>query len=168
MSIAEYRRNQVNTLVRQIRKAIREIDPEVTYGISPAGNLENLTSDYAYYVDIKRWLASDQYVDYICPQIYWGFQHPTAGFDRMADQWAKLCEGSPVKLYIGIGVYRAGHEEGDSQKEKEEWKSDADVLKKQVEYGRKKKADGFAFFDYRDLIGHAAKDAVRQLKTVLK
>ena len=32
-------------LVRQIRKAIQEIDPEVTYGISPAGNLENLTSD---------------------------------------------------------------------------------------------------------------------------
>ena len=168
MSIAEYRRNQVNTLVRQIRKAIQEIDPEVTYGISPAGNLENLTSDYAYYVDIKRWLASDQYVDYICPQIYWGFQHPTAGFERVADQWAKLCKDSPVKLYIGIGVYRAGHEEGDSPSEQKEWKSDADVLKKQVKYGRKKKADGFAFFDYRDLIGHAAKDAVNQLKTVLK
>ena len=115
-----------------------------------------------------RSLASDQYVDYICPQIYWGFKHPTAGFERVADQWAKLCKDSPVKLYIGIGVYRAGHEEGDSPSEQKEWKSDADVLKKQVKYGRKKKADGFAFFDYRDLIGHAAKDAVNQLKTVLK
>lgn len=166
--IYTYRCGQVNSLVRHIKKTIREIDASVVYGISPAGNFETLTSRYAYYVDIYRWLSSDAYVDYICPQIYWGFQHPTASFDRVTDQWVKACQKSPVKLYLGIGVYRAGHDEGDSQEEQKEWKSDADVLKNQVEYGRKKQVDGFAFFDYRDLTGKTGKKAVERLTEALK
>ena len=73
-----------------------------------------------------------------------------------------------MKLYLGIGVYRAGHDEGDSLEEQKEWKSDADVLKNQVEYGRKKQVDGFAFFDYRDLAGKTAKKAVERLTEALK
>lgn len=166
--IYTYRCGQVNSLVRQIKETIRETDSSVVYGISPAGNFETLTSRYAYYVDIYRWLSSNAYVDYICPQIYWGFKHPTASFDRVTDQWVKACKKSPVKLYLGIGVYRAGHDEGDSLEEQKEWKSDADVLKNQVEYGRKKQVDGFAFFDYRDLAGKTAKKAVERLTEALK
>lgn len=166
--IYTYRCSQVNCLVRQIKKTIEDTDSSVVYGISPAGNLKTLTSPYAYYVDIYRWLSSDDYVDYICPQIYWGFKHPTASFDKMTDQWVKACRKSPVKLYLGIGVYRAGHEEGDSPEEQKEWKSDTDVLKKQVQYGRKNGVSGFAFFDYRDLIGNTGKEAIKKMAEELK
>ena len=64
--IYTYRCGQVNSLVRQIKETIRETDSSVVYGISPAGNFETLTSRYAYYVDIYRWLSSNAYVDYIC------------------------------------------------------------------------------------------------------
>ena len=52
--------------------------------------------------------------------------------------------------------------------ERKEWKSDKNVLKNQVKYGRKKKVDGFAFFDYQDLTSKSSSKAVSQLKTVLK
>lgn len=166
-SIQSYRRAQVNTLVKGMKKEIKKINPDVTYGISPAGNIGNLTSKYSYYVDIKKWLKSDQYVDYIAPQIYWGFKHPTAKFDKVTKQWVKIRKNKNVKLYIGIAVYRAGHNVGQNSKERKEWKSDTKVLRKQVTYARKKKVDGFAFFDYQDLVSKKSKKAVNQLKKVL-
>ena len=56
-----------------------------------------------------------------------------------------------VKVYIGIAVYRAGHNIGAGSAERREWRTDANILKKQVQYARKKGCDGFAFFDYQDL-----------------
>lgn len=167
-SIYTYRRAQVNSLVTQINAAIKKIDPNVTYGISPAGNIDNLTSKYSYYVDIYRWLYSTKYVDYICPQIYWGFRHPTAQFDKVADQWVKAAKSKKVKLYIGIAVYRAGHYTGQNRREKREWRYDSNILKNQVLYGRKKGVDGFSFFDYQDLKSKKSKKAVAKLKTVLE
>ena len=167
-SIYTYRRAQVNTLVKQMKKAVKSVDPNVTYGISPAGNIDNLTSKYSYYVDIYKWLNSTEYVDYICPQVYWGFKHPTAKFNKVTDRWVKAAKSKKVKLYIGIAVYRAGHNVGQNRAERKEWKRDTKVLKKQVQYARKKHVDGFAFFDYQDLKSKTSAEAVNQLKTVLK
>ena len=167
-SIYTYRRAQVNTLVKQMKKAVKSVDPNVSYGISPAGNIDNLTSKYSYYVDIYKWLNSTEYVDYICPQVYWGFKHPTAKFNKVTDRWIKAAKSKKVKLYIGIAVYRAGHNVGQNRAERKEWKSDTKVLKKQVQYAREKHVDGFAFFDYQDLKSKTSAKAVNQLKTVLK
>ena len=141
---------------------------KASYGISPAGNIDNLTSKYSYYVDIYKWLNSTEYVDYICPQVYWGFKHPTAKFNKVTDRWIKAAKSKKVKLYIGIAVYRAGHNVGQNRAERKEWKSDTKVLKKQVQYARKNHVDGFAFFDYQDLKSKTSAKAVNQLKTVLK
>ena len=99
-SIYTYRRAQVSTLVMDMKAAIKKINSKVTYGISPAGNIDNLTSKYSYYVDIYKWTNSKKYVDYICPQIYWGFKHPTAKFNKVTDRWVKACKSKKVKLYI--------------------------------------------------------------------
>ena len=167
-NIVSFRREQVNMLVKAIHSAVKSIDPSVTFGISPAGNIDNLTSRYSYYVDINKWLNSSDYVDYICPQIYWGFKHPYAKFDRVTDRWMNAAKSKKVKVYIGIAVYRAGHNIGAGSAERREWRSDANILKKQVQYARKKGCDGFAFFDYQDLKSKNSAKAVKQLKKVLK
>lgn len=167
-NIVSFRREQVNMLVKAIHSTVKSIDPSVTFGISPAGNIDNLTSRYSYYVDIKKWLNSSDYVDYICPQIYWGFKHPYAKFDRVTDRWMNAAKSKKVKVYIGIAVYRAGHNIGAGSAERREWRSDANILKKQVQYARKKGCDGFAFFDYQDLKSKKSAKAVKQLKKVLK
>ena len=167
-NIVNFRREQVNMLVKAIYSAVKSIDSSVTFGISPAGNIDNLTSRYSYYVDINKWLNSSDYVDYICPQIYWGFKHPYAKFDRVTNRWMNAAKSKKVKVYIGIAVYRAGHNIGAGSAERREWRSDANILKKQVQYARKKGCDGFAFFDYQDLKSKKSAKAVKQLKKVLK
>lgn len=167
-NIVSFRRKQVNMLVKAIHSAVKSIDPSVTFGISPAGNIDNLTSRYSYYVDINKWLNSSDYVDYICPQIYWGFKHPYAKFDRVTNRWMNAAKSKKVKVYIGIAVYRAGHNIGAGSAERREWRTDANILKKQVQYARKKGCDGFAFFDYQDLKSKKSAKAVKNLKKVLK
>ena len=167
-NIVSFRRKQVNMLVKAIHSAVKSLDPSVTFGISPAGNIDNLTSRYSYYVDINKWLNSSDYVDYICPQIYWGFKHPYAKFDRVTNRWMNAAKSKKVKVYIGIAVYRAGHNIGAGSAERREWRSDANILKKQVQYARKKGCDGFAFFDYQDLKSKKSAKAVKNLKKVLK
>ena len=166
-NIVSFRREQVNMLVKAIHRAVKSIDPSVTFGISPAGNIDNLTSRYSYYVDINKWLNSSDYVDYICPQIYWGFKHPYAKFDRVTNRWMNAAKSKKVKVYIGIAVYRAGHNIGAGSAERREWRTDANILKKQVQYARKKGCDGFAFFDYQDLKSKKSAKAVKQLKLSL-
>jgi uncharacterized lipoprotein YddW (UPF0748 family) len=164
MSIVEFRREQVDLLVKGIKSAISEIDSNVVFGISPAGNIDNLKSKYSYYVDIQKWVTSTEYVDYITPQIYWGFNHSTAKFNKVLDRWKKMTDQSKVKLYIGLPVYRMGGKAGASNsKEMKEWKT-ATTLKKMIRYGRSKNVDGFTLFDYEDLVKSSNKSAVSHMR----
>ena len=70
MSIVSWRRYNVNTLIKGVYAAVKEVDANVVFGISPAGNIDNLLSSSGYYANVKTWMANDNYVDYICPQIY--------------------------------------------------------------------------------------------------
>lgn len=156
-SIVTYRRNQVDLLVKGIKKAVKKANPDIVFGISPAGNIDNLTSKTAYYVNIKKWTNSTEYVDYIAPQVYWGFHHRSVPFDEVVDRWVKMTNQKKVKLYIGIPAFKVGKPSLSSgSAEKKEFKN-SNILTKMINYGRKKKVDGFMIFDYEDLNTKAAK-----------
>ncbi len=145
--IANWRRNNVSTLIKNIYSAIDSIDQNVEFGISPAGYIDNLTSEYSYYVDIEKWLSQEGYIDYVIPQIYWGFTHKTAPFDKMVSEWSTLNKKNIVKLYIGIGTYRVG-EEDSNHTNQSEW-LDTSLMKKQISNARQNsRVKGFAFFSY--------------------
>lgn len=145
--IANWRRENVSKLIKNIYSAIDSIDQNVEFGISPAGYIDNLTSEYSYYVDIEKWLSQEGYIDYVIPQIYWGFTHKTAPFDKMVSEWSTLNKKNIVKLYIGIGTYRVG-EIDSNHTNKSEW-MDASLMKKQISSARQNsRVKGFAFFSY--------------------
>lgn len=163
MSIADWRRNNVNTLVKNIHAAIKKIDSNVQFGISPGGFYDSLTSNMGYYVDYKTWLSSDQYIDYICPQIYWTFSNKSYPFDKTLDKWLSFRTSSTVKMYIGIATYKAG------STLEPDWKNNVNELKEQVEYGRDtKKVDGFIFFRYDFFYNKTTKPGVDKLLAILK
>lgn len=148
-SIYNWRRDNVNQLVSGVYQAVKSIKPTVEFGISPAGNIDNLKSNTSYYVDIDTWLNKAGYVDYIMPQIYWGFTHKTAAYDKVLDRWAKLNSAGIVDLHIGIGVYKVGMAKSSSYSDWKEWQQDSDLLAKQITYARNSgKVKGFAFFSY--------------------
>lgn len=162
-TIVQWRRANVNTLVKKVYAAVKEIDSNVEFGISPAGNINNLLSSSAYYVNVKTWMANSGYVDYICPQVYWSFQNSTCPYAETVDKWAALKTSDSVKLYIGIAVYRAG-----SDVEKE-WANADDVLKRQIEYGREvPNVSGFAFYRYDSFQTSACQAELANLLPILK
>ena len=150
ISLADWRRNNVNRLVSGIYKVIKENNPQVTFGISPAGNLDNLRNDLEYYVDINTWVYQNGYVVFLMPQIYWGFTNETAPFDKVTDEWAALMKDSSQKLYIGLQLYRMGSTEPGQSDKKELQK--ASLLKKELSYLKKqKKIEGYCLFSYQYL-----------------
>lgn len=163
LSIENWRRNNVSNLVKKVYKAIKGINPNVKFGISPAGNISNLKSASSYYVDIEKWLSSSDYLDYICPQIYWSFNNKYCPFDKTVDNWKNIRKSSSVNLYIGIAAYRAG------TTAEPEWKACNDVMKRQVLYGRNTgSVDGYMFFRYDSMKSSNAQKEVTNLLSVLK
>ena len=169
-AIVEWRRTNVNTLVKKTYKAIKELDKDCRFGISPAGNISNLLSNSSYYVDIKTWLSSSDYVDYICPQIYWSFDHKTAPFKTVLNNWIKLKTSDTVNLYVGLAVYRSGISKTTAQNTYGDigWSQSRTVLKRQVLYGRNTgMVDGYMLFRYDSMIGKTAKTEMKNLISIL-
>lgn len=161
-AISDWRRNNVNRLVKKIYRSIKDIDETVVFGISPGGFLDYLLMDDRYYIDIKTWLSKPGYIDYICPQLYWSFSHSTFPYDKILDRWLALRTNDEVKVYVGIATYRAGSTlEAD-------WKKDPNVLKNQIEYARKTNlVDGFIYFRYDYFYKKATQTGVKNLLSVL-
>ena len=148
---ADWRRENVNALVRAVWAAVKEIDPEITFGISPQGNNDNNYN--TQYSDVALWMEQGGYVDYVMPQIYWGFDYRTSGgqdryaFQNCLDEWLALPRAAEVKLYVGLGAYRIGVGDGGSN-DQAEWSS-GENLARQITALRSSGADGYGLYSYR-------------------
>ncbi len=118
-SRAAWRRENVNTLVREMNERIKAVKPWVKFGISPFGIWRNrgtdpagsassgLQSYDAIYADTRRWVR-EQWLDYVVPQLYWQIGFAKADYAKMLPWWAALVKGTRVQLYIGQADYRIG------------------------------------------------------------
>ncbi len=116
-NIDDWRRNNVNTLVRALDTTLHQIDPDLSFGISPAGiwaNKKNMAngsdtngseSYFSHYADTRYWVKEGM-VDYICPQIYWYIGQSGADYSILVKWWSDVVEGTDVKLYIGLADYK--------------------------------------------------------------
>ena len=120
-NIGDWRRDNVNQLVKTLGERIHAIDPGLSYGISPSGvwadksslpQGSNTTggyeSYYASYADSRKWVK-EGWIDYICPQIYWYIGHKSMDYATVARWWADTVKGTGVSLYIGMADYLAGN-----------------------------------------------------------
>lgn len=170
VSIVSWRRKNVNKLVRAVYKAIKAENSNVQFGISPAGNINNLYGKDRYYVAVKTWMKSTKYVDYVCPQIYWSFEHSVCPFDKTVEAWAALKKSTTVKLYVGIAAYKAGISTTEAKALGDiGWSKTSSEMKKQVQYSRNTNlVDGFMFYRYENLISSKVKKELSNLKSILK
>ena len=152
-SLGDFRREQINTLVREIYSTVKNRNHTVLFGISPGGNTSRNYNEL--FADVAAWCSSDCYVDYICPQIYFGFEHETHPFDDVCDEFSEMISQSKVKLIAGITLGKAydGYNgkadqwAGDGGRE---WINNRDILKRSVEYAdRTNGCCGVALFSYR-------------------
>ena len=174
LTIAEWRKDNIDDLVKGTYDAIKKADPNVEFGVSPAGNLKNLRSNTNHCVDIDRWFSKDGYVDYIMPQLYWGFEvKDSAGnvasyaYENNLNEWLKLAEKGNVDLYVGLYMAYAGTDVKDGN-EVSEWLANDDIIARQVEMGREKGVNGYAYFRYEHFNLKTSESEVENLVKVLK
>ncbi|HWQ79095.1 MAG TPA: family 10 glycosylhydrolase [Anaerovoracaceae bacterium] len=174
LSIADWRRNNVNMMVKDVYAAIKDIDPDIVFGISPAGNVDNLRRNDTTFADIDTWLSNPGYVDYIMPQLYWGFERKDSSgniaayaYENNLNTWINLAARGNVQLYIGLNMANAGTSVSDNNSVSE-WLRYDDIIARQVLAARATgKVGGFAFFRYAIFDKSEAQKEVFNLREIL-
>jgi uncharacterized lipoprotein YddW (UPF0748 family) len=112
--IKEWRRNNVNLLIKQLGDSIHHYKKYVKFGISPfgiwrnkyedpEGSESNGLSNYGeLYADSRKWVK-EGWVDYINPQVYFTFSRRVAPFANLVNWWTNNTYGR--HLYIGMAGY---------------------------------------------------------------
>ncbi len=130
LSFADWRRDNVNRMVRAVYDMIQETRPEVRYGISPAGVAATSSavaskygvdpcpagSDWQYngiFSDPLAWLA-DQSIDYISPQVYWPIG-ATADYGKITPWWGKVAAKFERQVYISSSISSLTNASGEVQ-----------------------------------------------------
>ena len=111
-NINDWRRDNVNTIIRELHTVIHSLKPEVQFGISPFGVYRNdstlgiragMTNYDDLYADIVLWMK-EGWIDYVVPQLYWEIGRKGVDYATLARWWADNSHG--CRLYIGIAPYR--------------------------------------------------------------
>ncbi len=150
-TLNEYRKNNINLLVKSLYNAVKAENKNMLFGISPAGNIENNMNTLA--ADVKEWCSVDGYTDYICPQIYFGFKHATAAFDKLSQRWIDMTTAENVKVVLGVTLHKAGVLDKYAGAGRNEWIEDTELTKKSYEWiqANTDKVDGVCMFSYQYL-----------------
>lgn len=143
---SDWRRNNVSTLIRNTYSAIKDINDNISFGISPSANISN--NYESLYADVKLWCSEEGYIDYINPQIYFGFQNENQPFMSTVKEWIKTAES--CDLYISLPLYKAGYQdEFAGERGENEFIENNNIISRQVIYLSKlDDIDGFYIFSY--------------------
>jgi uncharacterized lipoprotein YddW (UPF0748 family) len=112
----DWRRSNVDSIIRMISLVIKQEKPWCKFGISPFSVWRNKDQDPEgsdsqagqtnyddLYADILLWLR-EGWIDYVAPQLYLEIGHDKIAYEKLLDWWSKHSYGKHV--YIGHGIYR--------------------------------------------------------------
>lgn len=170
LSLTDWRRQNVTNMVKKVYETIKTVNKNIEFGISPASNIEN--DKYNLYADIETWVKN-RYVDYICPQVYFGFKNVYQPFMFTVKKWVKLCENTDVDLYIGLPLYKANTKDKYAAENDKsiinEFKNNNDIIARQITYISKiDKIKGYYIFSFSQLTSENAKEEVSNMLKVMQ
>lgn len=148
LSLEDWRRENVNKMIKSVYSTVKSVKENVTFGISPASDIENNYN--SLYADVEKWCTQEGYVDYICPQIYFGFQNESQPFMKTTKSWTQMAD---CTLYVALPLYKAEKEDefaGDSGIN--EFIDNNNIVARQVIYLSKlSEVKGYYIFSYSSL-----------------
>ena len=148
LSLEDWRRENVSNMVKEVYSTVKSVNENITFGISPASDIENDRD--SLYADVEKWCTSEGYIDYICPQIYFGFLNENQPFMKTTKNWIQM---SDCTMYVALPLYKAGKEDefaGDSGIN--EFVDNNNIIARQVTYLSKlESVKGFYIFSYSSL-----------------
>ena len=131
---SDWRRENVNTMVRQMHRTIKNTKPHVKFGISPFGiwrpaepaYVKGMDQYEAIYADARLWLKKG-WCDYFTPQLYWTIENPDQSFLGLLQWWM---DHNPRDRHLYPGLYASRTADGSSRQ------FDGDQIGFQVRWSR--------------------------------
>ncbi len=166
-SLEDWRRGNVDSLVKNVKQAIKNTKPWVQFGISPFGVWKNKSTDPRgsdtsagqttyedLYADPLVWME-EGWVDYLVPQVYWSLDLPVASHKKIVEWWAN--DSLASNIYIGNAAYKIRNNSDKAWKRKKE-------LPNQLQLARNtSKVQGNVLFSAKSLLGDHH-DVVKYIK----
>lgn len=156
-SVADWRRDNINKLIKLCYDTVKESYEDCLFGVAPGGVWQNndgvnggsdtrgFETYHSLYCDSLAWIRGG-YIDYISPQIYWTFDTEGTPYAHLNDWWNGKLDGTDVKLIVSHGAYR--YEEGD-------WTDPEGEMAEQIKYSRNSLAyRGSVFYGYDEIRGN--------------
>jgi uncharacterized lipoprotein YddW (UPF0748 family) len=114
----DWRRSNVDSIIKMLSISIKKTKPYCKFGISPFSVWRNKDKDPMgsdsqagqtnyddLYADILLWMKKG-WIDYVAPQLYFEIGHDKVAFEKLLDWWSQHSYDKHV--YIGLGIYKAG------------------------------------------------------------
>ncbi len=154
-SIEDWRRDNINTTIKELYTTIKSADPTIKFGISPFGVWRNKSDDVRgsdtfagitnydhLYADIITWLKKG-WIDYVTPQLYWSIENKAVPFELLTQWWSGVSSGRAV--YVGHALYKLNGN-------KQEWKNPQELIN-QIKIVRKDSLTGGSiYFSHKHLL----------------
>ncbi|MBW3130918.1 glycoside hydrolase family 10 protein [Hymenobacter profundi] len=161
LALADWRRQNVNSLIESLSREIHATKRWVKFGISPFGVWMNRSAHpegsdtragqptYAnLYADTRLWLQRG-WIDYIVPQLYWSSNFRLAPYPVLVEWWSRNHFGR--HLYIGQAPYRMlENTRGDTT-----WRNPRELMR-QIRLNRSypTEVSGSVFFSSKSLLAN--------------
>jgi len=111
----DWRRENVNTFLRELYSEVKAAKPHVKVGISPFGiwrpghpeSVRGLDAYEKLYADSRLWLQ-EGWLDYFAPQLYWSSDSREQSFPQLLSWWIKQNRQGRL-LVPGIAISRVAN-----------------------------------------------------------
>ena len=169
-TIEEFHLENVNDLIKRVHTECKK--KNIPFGISPDGNIENNYNKN--YADVKQWLSSSEYVDFIMPQLYYGFNNTTKPFIKTINEWNELIKNKDIDLYIALAFYKVGAIDTYAKDGKDEWINNNNIIMKEIIYSRNiTHYKGFSLYRYDNIFDESnftntSYSELKSVKRILK
>lgn len=110
----DWRRSNVDALVKRVSDGIHQTKPVCVFGISPFGiwrpgnpaGVSGLDSYSDLYADARKWLR-EGWVDYLAPQLYWPVNSTKQNYASLLGWWSQQ-NAQQRHLYVGNFTSKVG------------------------------------------------------------
>ena len=116
MNRDDWRRENVNELIRDTYNLVKNHNSHVNFGVAPFGiwrpgnppGIVGMDSYETLYCDSKKWL-NEGWLDYLAPQLYWPIDSTGQPFEDLYDWWNSQ---NYQDRHVMTGLYASGVMEG--------------------------------------------------------
>ena len=162
-----YRLEVINNMIKEVYKKCKE--KNIIFGISPDGNVENNYNKH--FADVKTWMRLNGYIDFIMPQIYYGFYNSSRDFLNTLNEWESLLQNDNINLYVALAFYKVGTYDKYAKSGDKEWLTNDNIIMREIILSRNSKNyKGFSLFRYDNIFDESSytNNSIKEIENLKK